>query len=91
MGLDIIPVLGDLLSALTQEAWGRWMLLIGAFGINSIIAGLTGVFLIEGVVETAFDVLGFPDFVIPKINNISLMLPIVLFMPLVMYALYHRR
>ena len=93
VAISLTALLGGALTfvqSLASEGWTRYLVIIFFLGASNIFGEFTGLYVIEGMIETVFSVFNFPV-IIPKFAGFSAIFILALFSPLVFYALKYSR
>ena len=77
------------LQSLAAEGWTRYLVIIFFLGASNVLGDWTGIWLIEGLLETIFSFFGF-NLVVPKFGPFSAIFILALFSPIVFFALKSR-
>ena len=91
--ITLTAILGGIVSflqSLASEGWTRYIILVFFLGASNIVGEFTGVYLVEGMIESIFSLFNF-SVVIPKFAGFSGIFVLALFSPLVFYALKYSR
>jgi len=90
--ITIAGLVGGLLTflqSLAAEGWTRYLVIIFFLGVSNILGDWTGVWLIEGLIETIFGFFGL-NVVIPKFGPFSAVFILALFSPIIFFAIKSR-
>jgi len=90
--ITIAGLVGGLLAflqSLSAEGWTRYLVIIFFLGASNILGDWTGVWLIEGLIETIFGFFGL-NVVIPKFGPFSAIFILALFSPIIFFAIKSR-
>jgi len=91
--VSITAILGGsiaFLQSLSAEPWTRYLIIVFFLGATNILGDWTGVWLIEGLIESIFSFFGF-TVVIPIFPPFSAIFILALFSPLIFYAVKYSR
>lgn len=91
--LTIAGLIGGLvtfLSSLAAEGWTRYLVIIFFLGASNVLGEFTGVWLIEGLVESIFGFFNI-NVIVPKFGPFSAIFILALFSPVVFYAIKYSR
>jgi len=93
VAISISAILGGavaFLQSLSAESWTRYLIIVFFLGASNVLGDWTGIWLIEGMVESIFSFFGF-TVVIPIFPPFSAIFILALFSPLIFYAVKYGR
>lgn len=89
----IAGILGGILTflqSLAAEGWTRYLVIVFFLGASNILGDWTGIWLIEGMIESIFGFFGF-SVIIPKFAGFSALFILALLSPLIFFAVKYSR